>query len=186
MLICSKLPCRQICACTNSHSKVWVCKHSSLSTETVGRTRSPTQHVQHGFMAGFTCSILVAHANTAGKYIQNSSLGPCPFLVVFVQTNGSLPCSKAPPGAGEGAADSGGKVPRTPPQKGGKKQIGEMGVQGTVEALWYKTIMIKINETIVTHWKCQVWVLWSCSRPDSGSPKAGLLTTKYTSNSGAV
>lgn len=127
----------------------------------------------------------VAHAKTVGKYIQNSSLGPCPFPAVFVQTNGSWSCFKAPPGAGEGAADMRGRCQQPLHRKRGK-QIRGMGVQGTVEALWYKTVMIKINEAVITHWKCQVWVLWSCSRSDSGSPKAGLLTTIYTSNSAAA
>lgn len=52
----------------------------------------------------------------------------------------------------------------SPSTERGKKQIREIRVWGTVEALWYKTVMIKINEAVITRWKCQVWVLWSCSR----------------------
>lgn len=151
-----------------------------------------TEHWDHGEnmfsyparLTWFHGRFHVAHAKTARKYIQNSSLGPCPFLAVFMQTRGSLPSFKALT-AGEGAADTGGRCQQPLHRKRGK-QIRGMGEQGTVEALWYKTVTIKMNEAIITHWKCQAWVLWSCSRSDSGSPKAGLLTTKHTSNSAAA
>lgn len=52
-----------------------------------------------------------------------------------MQTSESLPCSKAAPGAGEGAADTGGEGANSPSTGRGEKQIREMGVQGTAEAL---------------------------------------------------
>lgn len=63
-----------------------------------------------------------------------------------------------------GSSRDGGEGTNSPSTERGEKQIREMGVQGTVEALWYKTKMIKMIEAVITRWKCQVWVLWSCSR----------------------
>lgn len=82
-------------------------------------------------MADFMCSILVAHAKTAGKYIPNGSLSPCPFLVVFVQIHGSLPCSKAPPGAGEEGAETGARCQQPLHRKRGKTNQGDGGTRGS-------------------------------------------------------
>lgn len=60
---------------------------------------------------------------------KNGSLGPCPFLVVFVQIKGSLPCSKAPPGAGEGAADTGERCQQPLHRKTGKTNQGDGGIR---------------------------------------------------------
>lgn len=46
-----------------------------------------------------------------------------------MQTNGSLPCSKAPPGAGEGAAASGGRCQKPLHRKRGKTDKGDGGTR---------------------------------------------------------